>query len=180
MRERPRARVYTTCVARLLFVTGTPADVRGGSGTYVGISVLQRAVEGLGHEVELLAPGSRGGVSLLRRVLFNIRARSAPERQAPDVIVAFDWDGLFLARAGAVHVASIKGVIAEEATFERGIPWLRLTTEACEPFRIVGEGIGKKFEGNVATEFGVFRAIDLTHPARAQRGEDFVRPEPNA
>jgi glycosyltransferase involved in cell wall biosynthesis len=117
-------------VARLLFVTGTPADVRGGSGTYVGISVLQRAVEGLGHEVELLAPGSRGSVSLLRRILFNIRARSAAERRAPDVIVAFDWDGLFLARSGAVHVASIKGVIAEEATFERGIPWLRLTTEA--------------------------------------------------
>ena len=118
-------------VARLLFVTGTPADVRGGSGTYVGISVLQRAVEALGHEVELLAPGSRGGVSLLRRVFFNIRARSAAGRWAPEVIVAFDWDGLFLARSGgAVHIASIKGVIAEEAIFERGIPWLRLTTEA--------------------------------------------------
>jgi len=116
-------------VARLLFVTGTPADVRGGSGTYVGISVLQRAVEALGHEVELLAPGSRGGVSLQARVLFNIRARSAAGRRAPDVVVGFDWDGLFL-RSGAVHVASIKGVIAEEATFERGIPWLRLTTEA--------------------------------------------------
>ncbi len=98
-------------------MTGTPADVRGGSGTYVGISVLQRAVEELGHEVELLAPGSRGGASLLQRVLFNI-------------IVAFDWDGLLLRRSEALHVASIKGVIAEEATFERGIPWLRLTTEA--------------------------------------------------
>jgi glycosyltransferase involved in cell wall biosynthesis len=117
-------------VARLLFVTGTPADVRGGSGTYVGISVLQRAVETLGHEVELLAPGSRGGVSLLRRVFFNIGARAAAGRRAADVIVGFDWDGLFLARSKAVHVASIKGVIAEEATFERGIPWLRLTTEA--------------------------------------------------
>lgn len=117
-------------MARLLFVTGTPADVRGGSGTYVGISVLQRAVEALGHEVELLAPGASGGVSLLQRVLFNIRARAAAERRCPDVIVAFDWDGLLLARSEAVHVASIKGVIAEEATFERGIPWLRLTTEA--------------------------------------------------
>ncbi len=117
-------------MARLLFVTGTPADVRGGSGTYVGISVLQRAVEALGHEVELLAPGSRGRVSLLRRILFNIGARAAAGRRAPDIIVAFDCDGLFLACSGAVHVASIKGVIAEEATFERGIPWLRLTTEA--------------------------------------------------
>jgi glycosyltransferase involved in cell wall biosynthesis len=117
-------------VARLLFVTGTPADVRGGSGTYVGISVLQRAVEGLGHEVELLAPVAIGGVSLLRRVLFNLRARRAAGRRAPDVIVGFDWDGLFLARSQPLHVASIKGVIAEEATFEHGIPWLRLTTEA--------------------------------------------------
>jgi glycosyltransferase involved in cell wall biosynthesis len=117
-------------VARLLFVTGTPAGVEGGSGTYVGISVLQRAVEALGHEVELLAPGSRAWVSLPGRIAFNVKARFATRGRAPDVTVGFDWDGLFLAPSQAIHIASIKGVIAEEATFEQGIPWLRLSTEA--------------------------------------------------
>ena len=123
-------RVYTTRVARLLFVTGTPADVRGGSGTYVGISVLRRAVEALGHEVELLVPRALGGVPLVRRIAFNAAARFSARRRAFDFVVGFDWDGLFLARSTAVHVASIKGVIAEEAAFERGVPRLRLTAEA--------------------------------------------------
>jgi glycosyltransferase involved in cell wall biosynthesis len=47
-----------------------------------------------------------------------------------DFVVGFDWDGLFLPRSKAAHIASIKGVIAEEATFERGVPRARLTTEA--------------------------------------------------
>jgi glycosyltransferase involved in cell wall biosynthesis len=117
-------------VARLLFVTGTPPDVRGGSGTYVGVSVLRRAVEALGHEVNLLAPQAEGSVSLLRRIAFNTRARFVTRRQPADVLVGFDWDGLFLPYGSPVHVASIKGVIAEEATFERGIPRLRLATES--------------------------------------------------
>jgi glycosyltransferase involved in cell wall biosynthesis len=117
-------------VARLLFITGTPLDVRGGSGTYVGISVLRDAVEARGHHVDLLAPTSTGYVSLVRRVAFNVALRGRPGRFQPDVVVGFDYDGLFLPRSAAPHVASVKGVIAEEARFEAGIPRLRLAAEA--------------------------------------------------
>jgi glycosyltransferase involved in cell wall biosynthesis len=117
-------------VARLLFVTGTSPDVRGGSGTYVGISVLRKAVEACGHTVDLLAPTALGPLSLARRLLFNLSARNAARRLRSDVIVGFDLDGLFIRSSGAPQVASIKGVIAEEARFERGIPRVRLTAEA--------------------------------------------------
>lgn len=117
-------------MARLLFVTGTSPDVRGGSGTYVGISVLKEAIEGRGHEVELLAPRTCGFVSLARRLSFNYSVRDAVRRLKPDLVVGFDWDGLLVRGAGRPHVASIKGVIAEEARFERGIPRWRLTFEA--------------------------------------------------
>ena len=117
-------------MARLLFVTGTPPDVRGGSGTYVGISVLREAVEARGHHVDLVAPTSPGFVSLARRLAFNVMLRGKVKHAHPDVVVGFDYDGLFLPRSLGCHVASIKGVIAEEARFESGVPFARLTAES--------------------------------------------------
>jgi glycosyltransferase involved in cell wall biosynthesis len=120
-------------VARLLFVTGTSPDVRGGSGTYVGISVLREAIEARGHRIELLALRPRNGpVSLVERLLFNVRARSRARRALPDAdaIIGFDLDGLWVEARGARRIASIKGVVAEEAKFERGAPRARLTVEA--------------------------------------------------
>jgi glycosyltransferase involved in cell wall biosynthesis len=122
--------VYITRVARLLFVTGTPANVRGGSGTFVGISVLRRALEGLGHEVELLAPEPGRGASLPGRLLFNLQARRAARARSPDVVVGFDLDGIFLRRGSAPSIASLKGVLSDEARFERGAPRIRLTVES--------------------------------------------------
>src|SRR5262249_19142100 len=129
-RAPTRLRVYTSAVARLLFITGTPLGVRGGSGTYVGISVLREAVEARGHRVDLLAPTSPGYVSPAQRVAFTAALGGRAGRAPPDVVVGFDYDGLFRPRSHAYHVASIKGVIAEEARFEAGIPRLRLTAEA--------------------------------------------------
>lgn len=121
--------MYTTAVARLLFVTGTPADVRGGSGTFVGISVLRRALEARGHDVDLLAPAA-SSVSLRGRLLFNFRIRNEARLRRPDAVVGFDLDGVFLSRQGVSHVASIKGVLADEARFERGAARARLEIEA--------------------------------------------------
>lgn len=105
--------------ASLLFVTGTPATVRGGSGTYVGISVLRQALQDAGHRVELVAPdGDSAGT--VRRILFNLRARRSARGSRFDAIVGFDSDGLFLAAPGVPRIASIKGVIADELLFERG------------------------------------------------------------
>jgi len=115
----------------LLFVTGTAPDVAAGSGTYVGISVLREALEGLGCVVDFVAPPSGGGpVSLVRRLYFNLSIRDLAKGLPPDAVVGFDWDGLWVESAGAPHIASIKGVIADEASFERGLPRLRLKTEA--------------------------------------------------
>ena len=117
-------------MARLLFVTGTPADVRGGSGTFVGISVLRRALEARGHAVELLAPAADGPISLPARLLFNFRTRNAVRLFRPDAVIGFDLDGLFLRRDGTRSAASLKGVLADEARFERGTARARLTVES--------------------------------------------------
>ena len=109
----------------LLFVTGTPANVRGGSGTYVGISVLRQALQDAGHRVELVAPGG-DSAGIVSRLLFNLRARRAARRSRYDAIVGFDLDGLFVPAPGARRVASIKGVIADELLFERGTTRLSL------------------------------------------------------
>ncbi len=110
-------------MARLLFVTGTPAGVRQGSGTFVGISVLRQALEDAGHRVEQLAP-DLSSHALLPRLAFNLAARlDAARRGAFDAVVGFDLDSLFVRVPGARRVASIKGVIADERRFERG--WTR-------------------------------------------------------
>ncbi len=46
--------------------------------------------------------------------------------------------------------------------------------ETCEAFRIVHEICGKDFDGHVAPELVVVRAIHFTHSASADRGKNFV------
>jgi glycosyltransferase involved in cell wall biosynthesis len=106
-------------MASLLFVTGTPASVEGGSGTYVGISVLRDALTRAGHRVDLLSAGRRSA-GTLSRVLFNLGPARAAVGGPWDAVVGFDLDGLFVSAPGARRVASIKGVIADEMRFERG------------------------------------------------------------
>ena len=125
--------MYTTPVSRLLFVAGTAADVSGGSGTYIGISVLREELMARGHGVEMLAPRShRGPVSLPRRLVFNVRARKAARKLLPaaDLLVGFDLDGFLVRSRGVSRVAAIKGVLADESRFERGLSRLRLTIES--------------------------------------------------
>ncbi|MDQ2869794.1 MAG: glycosyltransferase family 4 protein [Acidobacteriota bacterium] len=119
-------------MARLLFVTGTSPNVRGGSGTFVGITVLAEALRHAGHEVTILAPEPGGGpVSLARRLAFNVRARRASRAATGvDAVVGFDMDGVFLEQGSARRVVAVKGGLAEEARFERGAARVRLTIEA--------------------------------------------------
>jgi glycosyltransferase involved in cell wall biosynthesis len=105
---------------RFAFLTSTPLDFARGSGTWTGIRTLARAVRALGHEVELIAPKVRLPVYTLERLLFNEQLRRRDFRGF-DVVVGFDMDGYRIAGGGgALHVASIKGVIADEMRFERG------------------------------------------------------------
>ncbi len=114
---------------RIRFITATPQDVRRGSGTYVGISVLGRALEGLGHRVQYETPTVRLPMYTAERLLFNWRLRRSAEH---DLTVGFDMDGYRIA-GGAGHVTALKGVIADEVRFERGMTRLTMGMQAeCE------------------------------------------------
>jgi glycosyltransferase involved in cell wall biosynthesis len=113
---------------RLRFITATPLDVRRGSGTYVGISVLARALERLGHTVEIETPKMQLPVFTAQRLLFN----RGLKRSDHDLTVGFDMDGYEIA-GGPRHVAALKGVIADEVRFEHGATRLTMTAQArCE------------------------------------------------
>ncbi len=47
-----------------------------------------------------------------------------------DLIVGFDLDGFLIQPGGVRRVAAIKGVLADESGFERGLPRVRLTVES--------------------------------------------------
>ena len=111
-------------MARLIFLTSTPATIAEGSGTWVGISVLRNAIVTLGHDVTLMSDAV--GQSALARILFNLRARLRFRRIEADVVVGFDLDGVFLRKGPFLHVASIKGVLADEAHHERGAKRIKL------------------------------------------------------
>lgn len=118
-------------MAHLIFLTSTPATIAEGSGTWVGISVLRDAIVALGHDVTLMS-GSEDAVgdSALSRILFNLRARYRFRRIKTDIVVGFDLDGVFLRDGSFLHVAAIKGVLADEATHEHGAKRITLAVLA--------------------------------------------------
>ena len=117
---------------RLRFLTATPLDVAAGSGTFVGIRSLADAVSAAGAHVSIESPRVHLPVFTLERLLFNEGLRFTPGDC--DVTVGFDMDGYRVAGRGRVpHVASIKGVIADEMRFESGMTRATLGVQArCE------------------------------------------------
>jgi len=118
---------------RLRFLTSTPLNIVQGSGTFAGIGTLARAVRRLGAEVQILAPGIRLPVYTATRLVFNEQL-SLRSQWGCDATVGFDMDGYRIAgRGGPPHVASVKGVIADEMQFERGLTRLTMSIQAaCE------------------------------------------------
>lgn len=108
------------------FLTSTPLDVVRGSGTYVGMHVLAGALETLGHRVHFEKQGRPLPVYTLERLMFNRRLRPDPSF---DLTVGFDMDGYTIADAPG-HVASLKGVIADEVRFEHGFTRLTMSFQA--------------------------------------------------
>ncbi|HOL70451.1 MAG TPA: glycosyltransferase family 4 protein [Bryobacteraceae bacterium] len=116
---------------RLAFLTATPLDVIRGSGTFSGISTLARALRKLGCEIHFFTPEVRLPVFTLERLWFNEQLRRR-DFSGFDAVVGFDMDG-YRVRSGRPHVASIKGVIADEARFERGLTRRTMLIQAaCE------------------------------------------------
>jgi glycosyltransferase involved in cell wall biosynthesis len=115
---------------RIAFVTSTPMNAEEGSGTFVGIQTLAGTLTRLGVQVDIVAPRSKLPVLTLTRLLFN---GWLPFRRWNhyDVIVGFDLDGYRIAgRTGRPHVAAIKGVIADELRYERGLARSTLSLQA--------------------------------------------------
>jgi glycosyltransferase involved in cell wall biosynthesis len=110
---------------RMRFLTSTPLDISRGSGTYVGISVLAQALRELGHEVAIETPRWRLPVYTCERLLFN---RMLKRSAGFHLTVGFDLDGYRIAGPG--HVASLKGVLADEVRFERGLTRFTMEVQA--------------------------------------------------
>jgi glycosyltransferase involved in cell wall biosynthesis len=170
---------------RIRFLTSTPLDVRHGSGTYVGIDVLARALTALGHTVEFETPRLRFPIYTLERLIFN---RSLRAGGPSDFTVGFDMDGYRIAGAQR-YAASLKGVIADEVRFESGLTRLTMGVQArCERLQVQRAArvlVTSQYSADRAREFyGLARApavvpepIDLgewrrlleRHPARGSR-----------
>jgi glycosyltransferase involved in cell wall biosynthesis len=112
---------------RIRFLTSTPLDIRRGSGTYVGIRVLAEALRAMGQAVEIETPQRHCRVYTVERLAFNRGLRPAA---GFDLTVGFDLDGYHIAAGNPRHVASLKGVVADEARFERGITKLSMSLQA--------------------------------------------------
>src|SRR5574337_908294 len=108
--------------SRMAFVTSTPLNVEGGSGTYVGIGELARALGDRNIRVEVQFPAWWSPSFTLKRILFNFLVAPRLRRDRYDWVVGFDLDGFHYGRAKtAPYIASIKGVIADELRNERGV-----------------------------------------------------------
>jgi glycosyltransferase involved in cell wall biosynthesis len=115
------------------FLTSTPQDITRGSGTYVGISVLAGALRDLGHSVDFESPQRHFPVYTAERLWFNHGLRPSPRH---DVTVGYDMDGYRIAGEPR-HVASLKGVIADEVRFESGLTRLTMSLQArCERLHV--------------------------------------------
>jgi phosphatidyl-myo-inositol dimannoside synthase len=157
-------------VSRLLFVTGTAATVRAGSGTFIGISVLRQALLALGHRVDLVTSAA-ASPGTLSRLLFNLRRRRVALHEHYDAVVGFDLDGVFVSTPGIRRVASIKGVIAEELQFERGATRLSMRLAAYFEGRNV-----RRADRVLATS--LYAADRIVERYRVARERVHVVPEP--
>lgn len=122
---------------RIRFITSTPLTAAQGSGTFAGIHTLARALEALGVTIDLVTPRLRFPIYTLTRLWFN--QRLLHQQHGPcDVTVGFDMDGYRVAgRSRTPHVASIKGVIADEMRFERGLTRRTMALQAaCERIHV--------------------------------------------
>jgi glycosyltransferase involved in cell wall biosynthesis len=120
---------------RAAFITSTPLNVREGSGTFVGIATLADALRAMGAQVDVIAPRKRLPILTAGRLLFNASLARRPWDDY-DVTVGFDLDGYRIAGHSVPghkprpHLAAIKGVIADEMRFERGLTRATMSWQA--------------------------------------------------
>lgn len=93
----------------------------------MAISGLAAGLEALGCRVTVVRPevARRGGQPRLpERLWFNLGLRRF-DPTPYDAVVGFDFDGVFVRPgSGTLYAVSLKGVAADEGSFERGLPRL--------------------------------------------------------
>lgn len=105
---------------RIAFLDSWLQTAMEGSGTAVGITGLEQGLQQRGHHVKRIAPPTDRLSITLRRLLFNLRLPLSWRGAAYDLVVGFDFDGVWLRRGRWPYVCSIKGIIAEELQHEQG------------------------------------------------------------
>lgn len=118
---------------RVAFLTSTPASPIEGSGTFVATAGLVAGLRALGVDVSVRELGARTGFHTFDRWRYNAVVALAPPDA--DVVIGVDLDGFLWARRRSRlrataradrrprFIVSLKGVIADELTHERG--WVR-------------------------------------------------------
>ena len=108
---------------RVAVLTSTPPSPIEGSGTFVATDALVRGLRTAGDDVHIVPFGLRTRFHTLDRWLYNVAVAFRPP--AADVVIGVDLDGFVWAHRRTVpFVAALKGIIADEATHERG--WVRV------------------------------------------------------
>jgi glycosyltransferase involved in cell wall biosynthesis len=125
------AGVGTDRALDVTFVDSWHTDVAVGSGSAAGIRGLADGMRALGHRVQVLRPQGTRGPLIQRRLRFNAALRDRLRRLRHDLVVGFDIDGFLLPKArDHPFVVSLKGVLADEARFERGLQRFQLSALA--------------------------------------------------
>ena len=132
--QRPR---HVDSPMRFRFLTSTPLDFVRGSGTFAGIATLAKFLKKRGAEIELVKPAIKFPIYTIERLIFNQRLRLRTA-DSDAITVGFDMDGYAVAGAWrSFHVASIKGVVADEMRFERGLTRATMRLQArCEKIHV--------------------------------------------
>jgi glycosyltransferase involved in cell wall biosynthesis len=97
-----------------------PPDPRTGSGCAVATSNLVNCARKLGVNVRVFRPTLKLPVFAAERILFNELLRYE-DFSGMDAVVGIDLDGYALPRSARVHIANIKGVLADAVRFESGL-----------------------------------------------------------
>ena len=105
---------------RLQFITAIPANIRQGSGCYVGTRLLIEGLLRLRNSVEALRPRFQLPNFTATRILFNESLRI--RHFNADATIGIDADGYSIAgrRNSPPHIACIKGVLGDAVRFETG------------------------------------------------------------
>jgi glycosyltransferase involved in cell wall biosynthesis len=90
------------------------------------MQVLGRTLQAMGHEVSFDTPRRHLPVYTAERVWFNRSLRTSDH----DLTVGFDMDGYHIAAGSPSHTAALKGVIADEVRFERGLTRFTMSMQA--------------------------------------------------